>query len=99
LLDDDLRQVLSDISLHYNKENQELEFLHDKLEYILKSEQMTGKGFITASDVVLFAKSEYQITLRQHAVGSALKKKFGSRKTFNTADGPRKGYDFNSKSQ
>ena len=99
LLDDDLRQVLSDVSLHYNKENQELEFLHDKLDFILKSEQMMGKGFITASDVVLFAKSEYQITLRQHAVGSALKKKFGSRKTFNTADGPRKGYDFNSKSQ
>lgn len=99
LLDDDLRQVLSDISLHYNKENQELEFLHDKLESILKSEQIIGKGFITASDILLFAKSEYQITLRQHAVGSALKKMFGDRKTFKTDDGPRRGYDFKTKCQ
>ena len=94
LLDDEMRKLLKEISLHYQKENREQEFIFNKLELILKWDQVSEKGFITASDVVDYAQSFHQLKLRPQSVGSVLTKMFGDRKTFQTKYGPRKGYDY-----
>ena len=90
---------LADLSFHYYKESLEEEFLKDKIELIKQSDPMIGRRFITSADVETYAKSFHQLTLKPQAVGAALTKMFGPRKTFQTDKGPRKGYDFTSDSQ